>query len=372
MNSKPELKEILAAQIKDKGFISFPVFMETCLYHPQFGYYTSGKTQVGRKGDFYTSVSVGPLFGKLLAEQISQFYETFPDKKQFTIIEQGAHDGTLAHDIISHLDRLHPEIQSSYLIIEPSVQLQNQQKKTLEKYADRVNWQASWDLIPDQSLNGIFLTNELVDSFPVHLIHFKEKQWREKVVSMDKQNFIFKEEEISNPLLLNWIQRFDLPDMEGFETEINLVSQKWIKTISQKFDRGYLLTLDYGMTAEEFYSLERSHGTLQCYSQHTKNDNPLVDIGHQDITSHVNFTALHDAGEHYGFQTIAYHDQHHFLTSIISHQPDLIENEKEIRAFKTLMHPEMMGTSFKVLLQQKGLEPAQYQNIAFTKYSKKP
>jgi SAM-dependent MidA family methyltransferase len=347
--------------------------METCLYHPQFGYYCSGKTQVGRKGDFYTSVSVGPLFGKLLAEQIVQMYETFPEKKLFTIVEQGSHDGTLANDIISHFERLHPQIQSSYLIIEPSVQLQTQQKQTLQKYSDRVSWQASWEMIPDQSLNGILISNELIDSFSVSLVKFSKGNWNEKKVSLDsKGDFIFIEEKVSNPLLLNWIQRFSIPEMEGYETEINLTSQEWIKTVSQKFDKGYVLTLDYGMTAEELYSLERSQGTLQCYSQHSKNDTPLINVGNQDITSHVNFTALHDAGEHYGFKTIAYHDQHHFLTSIISHNPDLIEDEKEIRAFKTLMHPEMMGISFKVLLQQKSLQPTHYQNIAFIQYSKKP
>ncbi|MCW3117472.1 MAG: hypothetical protein JWM28_1554, partial [Chitinophagaceae bacterium] len=281
--------DLLKNKIRQDGPISFKEFMETALYDPCYGYYRAGRERTGKTGDFYTSPCFTPLFGEMIAKQIEEMWNIL-GKKEFSIIEFGGNNGRLCLDILERLKENHELYKGlQYYIIEKSIVAGN---KNAGLYHGKVCWlQNSVGL---KNINGCILSNELLDNFPVH-IAVMEDQLQEVFVdySDDKFTEIRRKDDGKLQAYLSTL-KVHLP--KGFRTEINLDVLSWLQEISGILDRGFVLTIDYGAGNHELYNNKRREGTLVCYYRHTINFNPYIHIGDQDITSHVNFSALYHWG----------------------------------------------------------------------------
>jgi SAM-dependent MidA family methyltransferase len=353
----PELIEIIRAEIGANGPIPFARFMELALYHPKYGYYASGRAKIGRRGDFFTNVSVGSLFGKLLAAQFAEIWEKLGRPRDFKIVEQGAHDGVFAADALSMLRQSAADcfVATSYFIVEPLPIWRERQQKNLREFAGKTSWVASIDEM--EPFVGIHFSNELFDSLPVHLIVSSgvangATVWNEKLVTVAADNFAFAAANVHRfGSQLDHLGFFPA----GFETEVNLAAPKLMSEIAAKLLRGLILTIDYGFSRTEFYSLHRSQGSLQVRANQRKLSSPFDQIGLADISTHVEWSSLAEGAQSSGATPIGFTDQHHFLTGIISKFfPDAEFESTEKRALQTLLHPEMLGRNFQVLALGKG------------------
>jgi SAM-dependent MidA family methyltransferase len=347
-----ELVEIIRNEIGAKGLISFARFMELALYHPDCGYYASGRANIGRRGDFFTNVSVGPLFGRLLASQFAEIWEKLGRPRDFKIVEQGAHDGVFAADALSALRRSAADCfaATSYCMIELFPIWRERQQRNLREFAEKTSWLASVDEIAP--FVGIHFSNELFDSLPVHLIVSGGVAngatiWNEKFVTVAADDFAFATGNVGRSgLQLDHLGFFPA----GFETEVHLAAPKLMSEIAAKLSRGVILTIDYGFPRAEFYSLFRNQGTLQIRANQRKLSSPFEEIGLADMSAHVEWTSLTEAAQSIGVSLIGFTDQHHFLTGIISKSfPEADFDASEKRALQTLLHPEMLGRNFQAL-----------------------
>jgi SAM-dependent MidA family methyltransferase len=340
--------------IRREGPISFDRFMEQALYHPEHGYYGSGRCEIGRRGDYFTSVSAGPLFGALLAGQFAEVWESLERPDDFTIIEQGAHHGEFAGDVLKTLREQHPDFFAAvrYRIVEPFAVLRRRQEGVLRPFANRVEWVESLEKLAP--FCGVHFSNELVDAFPVHLLVGKgegvERLWCERLVERTSCGFTFVDRPITNPRLLHRLTKIPLPPVEGYETEINLAALNWIATLAGKLRQGVILIADYGLTRSEFYAPSRRAGTLQCYAAHRVLPSLLEQVGQSDLTTHVEWTSLAEAAEESGLTIAGFTDQHHYLTGLLSTHPELAAaGAEKSRALQTLIHPEFLGMKFQFL-----------------------
>ena len=358
--------DIIRHEIHKSGALSFARFMELALHCPDCGYYET-KKDIGRRGDFYTSVSAGELFGQLLACRFSTWLETEvrSQESKVRIVEAGAHDGRLAGDILNWLRLNRPGLfrQIEYVIIEPSVPRREWQKETLTAFKDKISWFARVsDLshpqpaISDQQFAVIF-SNELLDSFPVHRFGWDARggKWFEWGVTADGEKFVWAKIEPSAfrfpPSALEAV----LPD--GYTIETSPAAEGWWRDAAGALKRGWLMTLDYGLTADELFSPARPRGTLRAYSRHRVGDDLLANPGEQDLTAHVNFSAIQKAGEDCGLKTENFGSQAKFLAEILA-AADKTKSlgdwgAKQTRQFQTLTHPEHLGRAFRVLVQSR-------------------
>ena len=355
------LETIIRDEIRTRGPMRFDRYMELALYHPEHGYYAKPR-KIGREGDFFTSVSVGPLFGRLLARQARQMADLL-DEPVFWIVEQGAHDGRLAHDILEEA-RSMPAFfaRLRYLIIEPSHAASDVQQKTLAELADKVEWCGALDERREERPAGLFLSNELVDAFPVRIAQRGSKGWREREVVVDADgSFVWCATAIVDDELRDAIRELPLPDSpqpESYRTEINLAARRWMRDVAGFMRRGYIVTIDYGYPASVYYAPFRSEGTLTCYQEHRRGWDALAESGEHDITAHVDFTALARVGEKAAWQALALVDQQRFLTGIahdemagtVVYSPGLTA---QLQAWRTLTDPGFLGSQFQVLVQAK-------------------
>jgi SAM-dependent MidA family methyltransferase len=345
------LKEIIINKIKIEGPISFHDFMEMCLYYPELGYYTSSKEKIGRSGDYYTSSYVNNIFGKMIAKQIEEMWQLL-GCEYFTMIEFGAGTGALCFDILSYIKEHNSSLYNnlSYYIIEKSAEMKQKQTACLH---EKVYWV---DSIKDiSSITGCIFSNELLDNFSIHRV-VMQKELMEIFVDYD-DGFI----EILRPAaseLVNYIREHNLQLPEGFCTEINLQAIKWIDDIAEVLSKGFVLTIDYGFPATELYSEKRKDGTLLCYNKHTVNDLFYDNIGQQDITAHVNFSALHHWGEKKGLRFCGFTNQANFLVSLglteyIRKLEENIDKSVDCNMMQLQTLLIEMGKKFKVLAQSK-------------------
>jgi SAM-dependent MidA family methyltransferase len=353
----PDLVQCIRAEIEKEGPISFARFMDQALYHPEHGYYSSGHCTIGRKGDYFTNVSVGPLYGQLLAAQFVEIWEQLGKIDNFMIVEQGAHDGQFARDVLESAQTRAPEFFEAlrYRIVEPFPILQERQWRTLKLFRDKVEWRDSL-----QSFVGVHFSNELLDAMPVRLISGE----MEKLVDLEGDNFVFMERALSQGAAASKLPR----DRWAF----NQPALDWIDDVAAKLQRGYVIASDYGRFADEF---ER---TVQVRAQHRNLDSPFEQIGHADITMPVEWSTIIERAQANGLRVAGFTDQHHFLTGIISTWPDLLQarswnstvssrrvqlaaaDRKTKRALQTLLHPEMLGRAFQVIALEKNIaEPAE-------------
>lgn len=378
MKSNPILSEIIYQRIKEtaKKRITFAEYMDLALYHPQQGYYATEAVNIGKQGDFITSPHWGPDFGELLAEQFREIWQILKKPRPFTLVEMGAGQGILAANILSYLQKQDEDLWEvlEYVIIEKSAAMQGEQKQRLN--TDKVKWR-TWDEIEDKSLTGCFFSNELIDALPVHQVLVEDKQLQEIYVTANRLNnnekseikFVETSEELSTKKIAEYFQLIEidlLSDIykEGYRSEVNLAALTWLETVAKKLQRGYILTIDYGYAAERYYHPNRREGTLQCYYQHRRHNDPYWNLGLQDITAHVNFTALEKHGNLLGLKNVGFTQQGLFLMALglgdklnqLSSNSGLSISEVLTRreALHSLMDPMGLG-GFGVLVQSKGL-----------------
>lgn len=350
------LQRVIKEQIRRDGPITFEAFMEKGLYYPELGYYMTPKTRIGSGGDFYTSPHLHSIFGWLLAIQLDELKGITQNTGEFTILEIGAGRGYLADGIIDFIQRkLGWKDKWRYIIVEKNPYTAKDQKKLLSAYKDLIVWKTSLGEV--DSFCGCVVANEVLDAFPVHLVVMSD-QFQEVYVANNEAGFIEVFDDLSNPELSTYIDRYIFPNTRGYRTEINLRIFDYLKRLSHILSKGFVISIDYGYPAFEYYSEERHQGTLLCYSKHTTNENPYMNIGHQDMTAHVNFTALKDWGNEFEMKTIGFCPQGTFLASlgiddIISEELDADPSfHKELLKIKSLLFD--MGESHQVMIQYKG------------------
>ncbi len=363
------LEEIMRAEIAAAGPMRFDRFMEQALYHPEHGYY-AGPRVIGRGGDFVTSVSIGPLFGRMLARQAAQMAELLGEP-EFWIVEQGAHDGRLARDILEAANGM-PELRDRlrYLIVEPSERLRAAQETLLKRFGAQVSWIRRVDEGTGPKPSGLFLSNELLDAFPVRLIEHQASDWIERCVGLGSGGELAWCGRKPDAELQAAVEAIPVPKAEGYCTEIRLAARDWMRGVGRFLRRGYVVTIDYGFPASAYYAPFRRDGTLTCYRGHRRGDEVLRDPGEQDITAHVDFTALVRAGEGVVLTPLALVDQGHFLVGIlqgaVANPGDGGVSAADAAALKTLTHPEHFGTRFQVLVQARDA-PAGLHGLAFAR-----
>ncbi len=352
------LTEIIRAEIGATGPMPFARFMELALYHPEFGYYEIGADQVGRRGDFITSVSVGEVFGQLLAFRFAQWLSSIDGPVR--IAEAGAHDGSLAGDILEWLAANDESLFSrlTYSIVEPSVCRRGWQSKRLGKFTGKVEWHDS--LVDATEIRGIIFSNELLDAFPVHRICWDaaKRDWLEWAV--DWRDGAFRWELIDGGdaawrfLLPAWPSELlgVLPDR--YTTELSPQANAWWRVAADKLVAGKLVALDYGHGPDDWPAASQPDGTVRGYRTQKRVDDVLADPGEQDLTAHANFGLAKREGESAGLRTEQFTSQERFLNSIFV---EMLESDPslgqaiDVRQLQTLTHPDQMGRPFRVLVQ---------------------
>ncbi|MEH2349399.1 MAG: class I SAM-dependent methyltransferase [Nostoc sp.] len=376
MDSNPALCVAIANHIttSPQQRITFAQFMDLALYHPEYGYYSSDALKIGFKGgDFFTSPNLCADFGELLAEQFFQMWEILGKPIPFSLVEMGAGQGLLALHILKYHQQHYPDFFTAleYIIVEKSPTLRQEQQQRLQDLP--VRW-CNLEEIPPNAIAGCFFSNELVDAFPVHQFILETGELREIYVTTDSNeketrlSFVEVTAEPSTPQLAEYLNLVEMdfsqsayPD--GYRSEINLAALDWLSIVADRLQRGYVLTIDYGYPASRYYNPRRSQGTLQCYYQHRFHDNPYINIGRQDITAHVDFTALERWGEKCNLKNIGFIQQGLFLMALglgdriaaLSYQKQPLSELLQRRdALHQLIDPTGLG-GFGVLIQSKGL-----------------
>ena len=353
--------------------------MSMALYYPEFGYYANPDAVIGREGDFYTSPHLHPIFGSVVCRQLIEMWEIMGRPSLFHAVEMGAGAGYLCKDILDYLYKTvnhsdgHKDERDfvtslKYVIVEPYGHFENRQREILKEYESHVEWVSSPDTL--RELKGCVLSNELLDAFPVHVIQMEEGL-QEVFVNIGEKGFIEEKAEAGSKEIGRYVEQFSIPSWEGYRTEINLRIKSWIHQISEILSRGFVLTIDYGYSAKEFYSDERNRGTLLCYHGHQLNENPFQYIGTQDITAHVNFSSLKKWGEREGLETLGYSSQGIYLTAsgidelIVELYAESSDYMSEISKIKGLIMPQGMGESHRVLIQYKGEGAPELRGFSF-------
>ena len=378
----PPLEAILREEIVRTGPVSFARFMEVALYHPEHGYYEHSPNVVGRRGDFYTSVSVGRLFGELLAFQSAEWIDKLDARNSAReprqIVEAGAHDGRLAEDVLVWLQRHRPDLWDhlEYWIIEPSARRRAWQGDRLSAFGSKIRWFNAWEELPAASLRGVIFANELLDAFPVHRLAWNRPtgRWIEWGVTTAECGFAWTPlpelhpavAELADPTAAlgdmdaserqaAWLAIAPLlPD--GFIIERAPTALHWWTAAASRLKHGWLWTLDYGHRTGVSLNPAKPHGTLRAYREHQLVEELLVAPGTQDLTAHVDFAAVARAGEQSGLTTVELADQSRVFTRIAQRamQTPAIFGEwtrERTRQFQTLTHPDHFGRSFTALVQ---------------------
>ncbi|MFQ3670199.1 MAG: SAM-dependent methyltransferase [Verrucomicrobiia bacterium] len=360
---KPELVELLRDRIAHHGPLPFSEFMRHALYAPGLGYYTSAPT-LGTQGDFYTAVTIGPLFARFLAWQTAETWHRLGQPDSFALIEQGAHRAHMLADLLHELARVEPRlIPCLHLwIIEPDPFRQSLQAQTLANHPTPLHHVTRPAELPP-NLVGAFLANELPDSFPVDRLRRIDGTWHELRVTWNPASQTFTE--IPCPLrpeLLPLLHRESPPDLEGFTLELCPEIESWFPELLERFATGHILLFDYALTRQERQHPSRSSGTLRTYHRHRMGTNPLIRIGQQDITYHIHATRLLELA-HDRHWTATFIEQHRAFVGMIA--AFLPEDSPRLRAFspadhralQTLVHPSHLGRALSALSFRKNWPP---------------
>ena len=365
MRSNPTpLSAILAEQIKSRGRITFAEYMDACLYHPEHGYYT--KADQSERRDYITSVDVTPVFGRLLARQFHEMWTVLGRPQPFALVEVGAGTGRLAKQVLDCARESLGEFYSAmrYVAVERSVVRRKAQIQNLEDHIANGRFCSS-DELPAEIPNGCIFSNELIDAFAVHRVLRANEELREIYVTHSQNEFREELGPLSSIAIAEYFEAQQISVREGQMAEVNLAACNWIEDAARRLHRGFLLTIDYGHEAQQLYDDRHMRGTLMAYDRHRAGEDFYRAPGAQDLTAHVNFTALDLWGARGGLIRAGFTSQTNFLLALARHSnfaelenTGASEHEKIAARsqFKTLIHPEGMGETFKVLIQQKGID----------------
>jgi SAM-dependent MidA family methyltransferase len=371
----PLLVAEIRARLEREGRITFRDFMEMALYHPQHGYYSSPREKMGHSGDYLTSPEVHPLFGHMVGRQLAEMWELMGSPSRFDVLEMGAGNGLLARDILRWAQRLHPAFfeAMTYRIAETSPALAERQRQALEALGlpeGAVAWEPGE--AAEGSISGCILSNELVDSFPVHRVAVEGGELREVYVVWREGRV---DEELGPPStdeLGAYFERLGLLPGEGCRAEVNLAALDWMRQVASALTRGFVLTFDYGHEAAELYAPWRRDGTLLCFYRHNPSSDPYARIGKQDMTAHVDFTSLVEEGRRHGLEPLGITTQNRFLAALgigeaLARTPGaelpLEEYYARRRAVTELLDSAGLGR-IRVLVQAKGFGPCALRGLA--------
>jgi SAM-dependent MidA family methyltransferase len=366
----PTAAEILIrAEIAARGSIPFARFMEQALYAPGAGYYQAPGRAIGRSGDFYTSVSVGPVFGFLLAQRLVHWLET-PGAgwacadHGIDVVEAAAHDGRLAGDILTALRDFAPDVleRVRYRILEPFEARRRVQEAALQPWGERVTWAPGWSGLA-RPVRGVVVANELLDAFPVHRFHWDRgaARWWESGVEVDADGRLawcrlpVGTSGVPGP---NWPGPLLEVLPEGFVAESSPGAVGWWREAASALETGWLVTADYGFGEGDTIRPERTGGTLRAYHRHRLVDDLLARPGEQDLTAHVEFPAILEAGERAGLETEAFREQGRWLgetaVAVLARGGASAEwLTARAGQLRTLTHPVHLGRAMRVLVQRR-------------------
>ena len=354
MNASRALQNLIANDIRHhSGWISFARFMDLALYAPGLGYYSGGAAKLGKDGDFTTAPEMTPLFGQAIAQVASRLMAQSTPQ----ILEFGAGTGRLAYDILNELSTQGVPVHR-YTILEVSAELRARQQRTLRGFP-----QVQWiDSLPG-AFSGVVIANEVLDAMPVHLLVKTEQGWRERGIGLSNKNFVYRER-ACDPVLLGQIIRPDALPI-GYLTEVHPIAIGFIHSVADMLRAGYreigfggaALLIDYGFPEHEYYLPQRAQGTLMCHYRHHAHPDPLYLPGLQDITAHVDFSAIAQAAVDGGLDMLAYMNQARFLIDagigeLLLRTPleDKIRYLPRANAVQKLTSTAEMGELFKVLV----------------------
>jgi SAM-dependent MidA family methyltransferase len=367
------LATILAEQIRTQGPITFAKYMDACLYDPQYGYYT--KSQQSPRRDYFTSVDAGPIFGRLLARQFQEMWVQLGRPAEFLLVELGAGQGTLASQILDFTVESFPEFYSTlrYIAVERSAARRTAAAATgsLARHVAATHFAMVSDT-PAQIPCGCIFSNEFFDALPVHRLVREANDLREVYVGLGTNGLCEQFGPLSTPALAEYLTEQGIALQEAQLAEVNLEACAWIETVGARLRRGFALTIDYGHKGEELYDHRHMRGTLLAYEKHRASENFFRAPGEQDLTAHVNFTALERHGSLAGLQHTGFTSQSNFLLGLACHsefadlQSPSMSESQQTRArlvFKTLIYPEGMGETFQILIQHKGIDQPQLSGL---------
>lgn len=346
--------------------IPFSRYMELALYHPTYGYYMSDRPKVGKEGDFYTSATVHPVFAETLADVVADMWKA-GEIDIPVLVEIGGGTGMLCRHMLDRFRETQPELYRSLkvILIETSPYHSEVQREALQTHEVHKVWYASLEEASrNEQIEGVVLSNEWLDAFPVHIAEKTKAGWQEVWVTYGESGFIESPREVT-PELRDYLdgQAMNLP--RGIRIEVNLGMEQAARDISRLLKKGFVITIDYGDLQEELYHQSRKKGTLMCYHRHHAHDNPYIHAGAQDITAHVNFTAWLESGEKAGLKKLAYLRQDRFLIrsgllgKAVAHMdtdPFTSMAMKQNRAIAQLIDPAGLGGRFRVVIQSKEVD----------------
>lgn len=344
------------------GQIDFAEFMNLALYTPGLGYYAAGTHKFGRQGDFVTAPEISPLFAKCLAKQFQQIF-TMLDQKN--ILEFGAGSGIFAKHVLFELKKLN-HLPDHYYILEISAELRDRQlqrfKTECPEFLSRIVW---LDTLPPCPFNGIIFANEVLDAMPVHRFEWNHGDITENYVAFENNQFVWRNHPASDEIInrVNGIaNECHFPDF--YRSEINFIQSAWIQSIADILQQGVILLIDYGYGRPEYYHPERQDGTLTCFYQHHRHNDPLTLVGLQDMTAHVDFTFMAESADAAGLTVAGFTSHAAFLLAcdVLKIAEDdsatAIEHYTQNQAIKTFTLPSEMGEVVKVMALTKNLEIA--------------
>jgi len=371
-----KVKQYIADKIQQSdGAISFAEYMEYALYSPGLGYYSAGCIKFGEQGDFITAPEISSLFSRCIAQAISPVLQKIPSA---TILEVGAGSGKMAADILNQLTAMNVHFDQ-YCILERSAELKQRQQQTIIEIAPQLSKKVQWlDSLPT-SFSGVVIANELLDAMPVQRFKKKNQSVVELTVAFKDAQFVWQEVTSSGSRLEARVSKIErslgVEFLENYQSEINFAAEDWLASINDMLEIGYILLLDYGYSEKEYFHEQRTQGTLNCYYQHRRHDDPFLYPGLQDITAHIDFTNLADAvlndnlntSSNIGTDTIpslqlnGYTTQSQFLmasglTDFVTQIGGDVKQQLMLnQEIKKLTMPYEMGENVKVIGFEKGL-----------------
>lgn len=350
---------LIHSHLRQHGPIPFVEFMNYALYEPNVGYYTSDAPKFGPSGDFITAPGLTPLFGYAVANQCKQVFQAIACPMLF---EFGAGEGRLCVDILVHLETL-DALPQHYFILEVSAHLKARQQELIQSHiphlADRVQWLTCW---PKEAFSGVVIANEVLDAMPVHrFIHSAEGLWESYIKLNAHDSLCEVYQPCTNTYLRDYIAPIFCHNQLPYQSEVNLFLDSWLEQCYAMLETGAIFLMDYGFPRHEYYHPDRRTGSLMCHYQHQAHTNPLIHVGEQDITAHVDFTHVAEAGDKAGFHVAGYTNQAAFLLAnglvdLLAAISEPRERMRAQQAVKQLTQPHEMGELFKVMALTKGLD----------------
>ena len=360
------LKQFLTDKLRRGRRISFRDYMHWCLYHPEYGYYMQGRERTGKAGDFFTSTDVGPLFARIVARQIVEIWDMLGRPDPFDLVEMGAGRGLFALDFLQWAEEKAPVLERTlrYTLIESGEKQAGAALTLLRKAGPRERVRTVPNLDALGQVIGCFLSNELVDAFPVSVVGRIDGRLKELYLTLKDAEWEEEFGPLSSTEVAAYVARYAHELEEGCRVEVNLGAVEWMRAVAAKLERGFILTVDYGNLASQLYRTPLARGTLLAFRHHRASEDFYRAPGEQDLTAHVNFSALIDEGSALGLDLTGFTTQEKFLMALGESDQfaELFEDEssetEKLQArlrLKRLIHPEDMGEVFKVLIQHRGV-----------------